>query len=153
MNTAENEAAIVNDIAASLKGEMDGRTGLKRAINNLIQSGMIENDPWLRGKAYRSDYDAVLMPVLEPRAHMANARLDDTSIAPEKVVSYKMSDAREAVDNIRNPDVLKIVANAGWSRKDELRGQISVDLPRGVVKDVTREHPYVQQILRQLPYA
>ena len=66
MNTQANEIAIVNDIADSLRGEMDGKTGLKRAINNLIEKGLIEKDQWLRGKAYRADYDAVLMPVLEP---------------------------------------------------------------------------------------
>ena len=64
-----------------------------------------------------------------------------------------MSDAREAVNNIRNPERLNIVPNAGEKRRGELRGQISVELPRGVVKDVTVQHPFVQQILRKLPYA
>jgi hypothetical protein len=152
-NTAQNEMAIVNDIRSSLESEMTGRTGLKQAVNNLIRDGGIKKDTYLRGKVYRDNYDEVIMPVLNAQDHYANRASDVHAIAPDKVVGYSMSDVRNKVDNITDPSKLKIVHNAGWSRKDEARGQVSVDVPRGVVKDVVKEHPLVAQILRNLQYA
>ncbi len=149
-NTRANEDALINDIRISLGNEMDGKTGLKRAMNNLIEAGLIKNDSWLRGKAYRADYDKVIMPVVNARDHFKNKDQDLHAIAPDKVIGYDMSDVKDKVDNIKDPNRLNIAYNAAANQKGEGRGQISVDVPRSAIKDVTKENPYVAQLLRIL---
>lgn len=152
MNTQANEMAIVRDIRRHLDNEMTGSKSLEEAVNNLVNAGFIRDDEWLQGKAFRQDYNEVLMPVLNARDHRNNARFDDNAIAPDEILKYDMDEVSAYVRGIKDRRDLQIVPNAGNNRSGELRGQIKAAVPSSMIEDVVGGYPYAAQMLRTLPY-
>ena len=143
------------DMNDALAQGMDAKGSLRGAIGHMLDQGLIKDDRNLLGKLYKADYDEVLMPLVEKEAHLGNARLDNTAIAPEGVVSYAMSEIRPAIEALNSTRSVRTAFNAGDQRSKDKQARVKVraNVPQSALHDVVAENPYVGQMLRQLPYA
>ena len=67
-------------------------------------------------------------------------------------MSYNIHDIKKDVKGITNPREILKAYNAGFSGRDQARVKLRAEVPSRHVHDVVAEHPYVGQMLRQLPY-
>lgn len=147
INNQRNVSAIKNDMARALSLEMSKGIPFKQAMDNLVADGKVLNDRNLKGKLYKDDYDMVLMPVQNKQAHKDNQKYDNIAIAPDNVVQYDLNEIRNHVNNISNPNDLKIAYNAAMDGKGEARTKIRAEVPQSAIQDVIEQYPYVAQIL------
>lgn len=152
-NTKENVSAIKRDVKASLKNAMnEGRT-FDEAMEFLMREGYIADDPNIKGKLYKSDYDKVLMPIQNQRQHIENRDQDRIAIAPEGVVSYNIDEIKDYVKGITNPNDVLAIYNAGNSGQGKARVKLRAEVPSEFITDVVANNPYIAQVLNKLPYA
>lgn len=153
-NTQQNVDAIKRTVNRMIQSKLNQGVGIKSAVDELISEGKIKNDRNILGKAFKSDYDKVLMPMQNERQHVANRKAKDTiAIAPDSVMAYDLNDIREDIANITNRSDLEVAYNAGDTNRradKQARVKIRAKVPQDKITDVVESSPYVAQILREL---
>tara|TARA_R110002012_G_scaffold292417_2_gene487605 strand:- start:3071 stop:4384 length:1314 start_codon:yes stop_codon:yes gene_type:complete len=147
INEQSNVSAIKNDMAGALSSEMGKGVPFRKAMDNLVADGKVRNDRNLEGKLYKDDYDMVLMPMQNRQAHKDNRKNDNIAIAPDNVIQYDLNEIRNHVNNISNPNDLKIAYNAAMNGRGEARTKIRAEVPQSAIQNVVEQYPYVAQIL------
>lgn len=155
-NTRANEEAIKSKVRMLISNKLKSGIGIKNAMNELMNEGLIKRDRNIDGKLYKDNYDKVLMPIQNARQNIQNRNVGDKiAIAPDKVLGYDLNEIKEGIDNITDNKQIQYAYNAGDTRPQadhQARVKVRAGVPQQFVQDIVEHNPYVAQILKTLNY-